>query len=171
MTIRIDEDVYELLKQRAKDERRSITAVASILLANAFQTPAQVEPVMPVVAPGCLPAVIEQRESAVSLEARRMVLGNVPRHLLSNSRVRAGLEEQVQQMMKDECDPRGIVLALQEWANRPDAYPGHLPHIYTELLKERTARPKSRSKVEDKVRGYLELGAQMKAEREMREQR
>lgn len=74
-------------------------------------------------------------------------------------------------MMKDECDPRGIVLALQEWANRPDAYPGHLPHIYTELLKERTARPKSRSKVEDKVRGYLELGAQMKAEREMREQR
>lgn len=116
-----------------------------------------------------LPAVREPiRPVPVAPEARRLVIENVPRHLLSSPVTRKGLDEQVEQMLANECDPRGIVLSLQEWVNRPDAYPGHLPHIYTELLKQRTARPKS--KVDDNVQGWLDLGRQMKAQREMREQ-
>ena len=161
VTIRIDEDVYEHLKQRAKDERRSITAVASFLLANAFQTPAQVEPVMPVVAPGCLPAT--QADPVVTVDAKRVVHEYVPRHLLSNTKTRNGLYENVQQMIKDGCVPNGIIASLQEWANRPDAFPGHLPHIYTELARQVTARPK-RSKVDEKVQGWLDMGTQMERE-------
>lgn len=164
-TVRIPVSLHERIKERAREEQRTVTVIAERALAAYFTEPSESRSLVRVSEcpiPEPLPAVIEQRASAVALEARRMVQGNVPRHLLSNSRVRAGLEEQVRQMMKDECDPRGIVLALQEWANRPDAYPGHLPHIYTELLKARTARPKST--VTDKVAGWLELGEQMTGE-------
>lgn len=70
-----------------------------------------------------------------SVEVRTLVQGNVDRPLLSNKVTRKGLEEAVAAMLADDCDPRGIALSLQEWCARPDAYPGHLPHIYTELLK------------------------------------
>lgn len=155
-TVRIPVALHERIKERAREEQRTVTVIAERALAAYFAEPSESKEVVRV--SECPTAQVVP----TSVGARGIVLDNVPRHLLSNSRVRAGLEEQVQQMMKDECDPRGIVLALQEWANRPDAYPGHLPHIYTELLKARSARP--RSTVTDKVAGWLELGEQMTGE-------
>ena len=78
-----------------------------------------------------------KEKQVVSVEVRSLVQGNVDRPLLSNKVTRKGLEEVVAAMLVDDCDPRGIALSLQEWCARPDAYPGHLPHIYTELLKRR----------------------------------
>ena len=109
-------------------------------------------------------AKAEYRQSAspVSVQAREIVYGIVPRHLLSNRTTRTGLDQQVQQMLDDGCDQRGIALALEEWTNRPDAYPGHLPHIYSELLRQRTAKPKQ-SPANAKMQGWLEAGARTQA--------
>lgn len=156
-TIRVSTELHQRISAIAKAEDRAIGAVVKRAIERYDAGGALVVSESPQ-ASDC-PNV---RSAVVDVDARRVVLDNVPRHLLSNTVTRTGLEQQVQQMTKDGCDPRGITLALQEWTNRPDAYPGHLPHIYTELLRQRTARPKS--KVDDKVRGWLELGEQFERE-------
>ena len=155
--VRLPAELHARIKAIADADERTISWVIRNAL-DSWETPTVVSDAKELVRVSECPTAAQ----VALVEARRMVLGNVPRHLLSNTRVRAGLEEQVQQMMADGCDPRGIILSLQEWANRPDAYPGHLPHIYTELLKARSARP--RSTVTDKVAGWLELGEQMTGE-------
>ena len=162
-TIRVSLDLHARIKALAQAEQRTVSAVVGRAIDRYVGVSDSTE-LAPLGSSDC-PIV---RPTAISsVDARKVVLDNVPRHLLSNSKTRTGLEEQVQQMTVDGCDPRGIVLSLQEWVNRPDAYPGHLPHIYTELLRARTARPKS--KTDDKVQGWIDLGRQMKEQREMRQ--
>ena len=76
-----------------------------------------------------------KQNGAGSPAARKLVMDNLPRHVLSVSRQRAALEQQVDEMLASGCSPVGIAFALQEWVARPDQYPGHLPHIYSELAR------------------------------------
>lgn len=160
--MRVPADLHARIKEIADANDRTLIWVLRNMIESDSKSPVRVSE-CPSAALERIPAPLPSNAIAVTTNARRLVLDNVPRHLLSNTRTRTGLEEQVQQMIVDGCDPRGIVLALQEWVNRPDAYPGHLPHIYTELLRQRTAKPK-RSKVDDKVLGWLELGEKMERE-------
>lgn len=78
---------------------------------------------------------LAKQNGAGSPAARKLVMDNLPRHILSVSRQRAALEQQVDEMLASGCLPGGIALTLQEWMSRPDQYPGHLPHIYSELAR------------------------------------
>lgn len=166
--VRIDGDVHSLLKKRATEERRTISAVASMLLLNALkgdQLPAvrEASVVAPSMAPAALevlPAPVPSGTLSVSVDAREIVHGHIPVHRLRNSTLRSGLYNFTQQMINDGLDQRGIELSLDEFNNRPKAHPGDLPRIYDELLRQRTARPRSGADAKDMEWQALKDGAQ-----------
>lgn len=161
--IRLPTDLHAKLKERAAACDRSMIWLIRKWLEKDADYQNCEEAALVLASEKQVKEAYRQNPSGVSPRAREIVFGCVPRHLLSNRGTRTGLDQQVQQMIDDGCDQRGIAMALEEWVNRPDAYPGHLPHIYNELLRQRMARPKSKPAV-DNVRGWLELGKQMQAE-------
>ena len=72
---------------------------------------------------------------AVSDAVRAAVQTSVPAAVLRARRTRDGLFGHAQMLFDDGATIDQLMATLNAWAKRTDAYPGHLPHIYTELAR------------------------------------
>ena len=66
---------------------------------------------------------------------RAAVQTSVPAAVLRARRTRDGLFGHAQMLFDDGATIDQLMATLNVWAKRTDAYPGHLPHIYTELAR------------------------------------
>lgn len=74
----------------------------------------------------------------VPAEARTLVRQAVPASVWGNTKTRWGLETQTATLLNGGADESDVRAALQTWVATPDVYPGHLPHIFTEVIKRQT---------------------------------
>lgn len=85
---------------------------------------------------------------AVTNETRTIVHAIVKGAVLKANR--DGLYGHTQKLLDDGATPEQMHAVLEEWSRRPDAYPGHIPHIYTEMAKRAAGgsdrRPQSKSR-------------------------
>ncbi len=82
----------------------------------------------------------------VTIQAREIVHSVVKGALLKANK--NGLYANTQKLLDDGATPAQLQAVLEEWIHRTDAYPGHLPHIYTELAKRANGATHSRIRTE-----------------------
>jgi hypothetical protein len=82
----------------------------------------------------------------VTVEAREIVHSVVKGALLKANK--DGLYAHTQKLLEDGATPGQLRAVLEEWSHRTDVYPGHLPHIYTELAKRANGATNSRVRTE-----------------------
>jgi len=58
---------------------------------------------------------------------------------------RKALEDKTLELLGDGAKPEDLAEALRIWVQTDDVYPGHLSHMYTELMKRRSGVTRSRS--------------------------
>jgi hypothetical protein len=103
---------------------------------------------------------------AVSVEAREVVHAVLSGAVLKANK--KGLYGNAQKLLDAGATPEQVHATLVEWSRRTDVYPGHLPHIFTELSKraaggsssasaQRAAAPSS------KLRDYANLTQELRA--------
>lgn len=90
-------------------------------------------------------------DNRVPAEARNLVVSVLPKNIARNHTTRWGLEIQVATLLNNGTEPSDVEAALREWINTPDVYPGHLPHICTEIIKRKSHNGHVVSAVERKV--------------------
>jgi hypothetical protein len=73
---------------------------------------------------------------AVAPEVRELVHDVLPTAVLRARATRDGLYGHSQQLADDGATENELRATLAEWCNRTDAFPGHLPRIYTELARK-----------------------------------
>jgi hypothetical protein len=74
----------------------------------------------------------------IPAEANELVKAAVPASVWGNQKTRWGLLTQTATLLNGGADEADVRAALQTWVSTPDVYPGHLPHMMTEVIKRRT---------------------------------
>jgi hypothetical protein len=89
----------------------------------------------PATATGSFAVEISGERVAVTASARELVHHSVPGPIIRSRSVRDGLYGHTQRLLDDGATPDQLEATLAEWSNRVDVYPGHLPHVYSELAR------------------------------------
>jgi hypothetical protein len=104
---------------------------------------------------------------AVSVQAREIVHSVVGGAVLKANR--DGLYGHTQNLLDAGATAEQLQAVLTEWSRRTDVYPGHLPHIYTELAKRANGASSSstaqkRAEPSSKSRDWATLKNELRAE-------
>lgn len=98
----------------------------------------------------------------VEPSASRLVAALIPDTI--PAAVRTGLRLQTSQLIRaDHVDPDIAAEALRRWLNKPGAGVGLLPALAADVIRER-ASPATNTRNGNKVRGYAELAAEIRAQ-------
>lgn len=101
-------------------------------------------------------------EIKVSTEVRAAVQASVPAVVLRARRTRDGLFGHTQRLFDDGATIDQLMATLSVWSRRTDAYPGHLPHIYTELARAGNgAQPTKETQRPSKGAEFARIAAEM----------
>ena len=84
------------------------------------------------------PLPVPPPDRHIPAEANELVKAAVPASVWGNQKPRWGLLTQTATLLNGGADEGDVRAALQTWVSTPDVYPGHLPHMMTEVIKKRT---------------------------------